>query len=563
MRTNTSTISTSSPSSTFSTSSTFYLFWFLTSLLQAWGTELFDDEAYYWVYANFLDWGYFDHPPMIALMVKIGSSFLHGELGVRLLSVILSTTSIWLLEKIIEPQNRKLFFAIILNIALLQILGILAVPDTPLLFFTILFFWAFQRYANQVSFKNALLLAMIIACLLYSKYHGILIIFAALLSNIKLLAKPLTYVVIALSALLFLPHILWQVNHQFPSIVYQLFERVSPPYNISFTTDFMLGQLLVAGPFAGWLIIWMAFKSKANTPMLKAMRWSLFIFYGLFFLSSFKSRTEANWTIPLIAPLVVLSYHQFNTDFRKATWLYKITPVTLVVVMLLRIYMFVDVTPLKFMPKDEFHGNKTWAAAVKDSAKGLPVVFTDSYQRASKYWFYTGDTSFSLNTFKYRRSNYNFWPLESRLQNKNVMVVGSLGSSPMKDTIISGRQKLSFEFIDSFHSFSGIEIKSISSPVIKNGTIIAPLEFKVSDSSVYQDLSLIRPSVFIIIYQQNKKDPVIIKSTSRVFRKDDHLMLLTAIIPKELNGSKYTIRFGLENSFTDVTINSRAYTLVK
>jgi hypothetical protein len=22
-----------------------------------------DDEAYYWVYSKFLDWGYFDHPP--------------------------------------------------------------------------------------------------------------------------------------------------------------------------------------------------------------------------------------------------------------------------------------------------------------------------------------------------------------------------------------------------------------------------------------------------------------------------------------------------------------------
>ncbi len=47
-------------------------------------TELQDDEAYYWVYSHFLDWGYFDHPPMTALLIKMGYAIFHNELGVRL-----------------------------------------------------------------------------------------------------------------------------------------------------------------------------------------------------------------------------------------------------------------------------------------------------------------------------------------------------------------------------------------------------------------------------------------------------------------------------------------------
>lgn len=53
-------------------SSALYIVLLLLGFLQAATTELFDDEAYYWVYAQFLDWGYFDHPPMIALLVKMG-----------------------------------------------------------------------------------------------------------------------------------------------------------------------------------------------------------------------------------------------------------------------------------------------------------------------------------------------------------------------------------------------------------------------------------------------------------------------------------------------------------
>ena len=118
----------------------FYSSLFIINLFQAWRTELFDDEAYYWVCSRFLDWGYFDHPPMIALLIRIGSFIFPSELGVRISSVILSTISIYLLEKLIKPENQKLFYSIILSILMLQLGGIVAVPDIPLFFFTVLFF---------------------------------------------------------------------------------------------------------------------------------------------------------------------------------------------------------------------------------------------------------------------------------------------------------------------------------------------------------------------------------------------------------------------------------------
>ena len=63
----------------------FYSSWIILGLIQSRFTELLDDEAYYWVYSKFLDWGYFDHPPMVALLIKLGYSIFQNELGVRLL----------------------------------------------------------------------------------------------------------------------------------------------------------------------------------------------------------------------------------------------------------------------------------------------------------------------------------------------------------------------------------------------------------------------------------------------------------------------------------------------
>ena len=102
-----------------------------------------------------------------------------------------------------------------------------------------------------------------------------------------------------------MPHVIWQILHGLPSINYHLFERLSPPYKVSFTADFVLGQLLIAGPLVGWMIIWAALKNRYANATEKAMYWSLIGTYTLFFLSSFRSRTEANWTILLMAGVEV------------------------------------------------------------------------------------------------------------------------------------------------------------------------------------------------------------------------------------------------------------------
>ena len=83
----------------------FYSVWLLLHFVQAFNTELFDDEAYYWVYSRFLAWGYFDHPPMIAILIKAGYAIFHNELGVRLFSIILTTSSLFITERLIANND--------------------------------------------------------------------------------------------------------------------------------------------------------------------------------------------------------------------------------------------------------------------------------------------------------------------------------------------------------------------------------------------------------------------------------------------------------------------------
>ena len=540
----------------------FYSLWSILSFIQAWGTELFDDEAYYWVYSKFLDWGYFDHPPVIAVLIKLGTILFPGELGVRFFVVIIGVVTIYLIERLTKPQDLKLFYAIVLNIAILQIGGIIAVPDIALLFFTTLFFIVYRWYEEENGFIHAFSLSLIVALLLYSKYHGILIILATLLSNISLLKRPKTWLVILLSFLLFLPHVVWQAENGYPSIVYQLYGWVSSGYKLSFTTEYLLGQLLIAGPLLGWLLIWTALRVKPSNNLETAMKWSIIGVYLTFFLSSFRRGTEANWTIPLMAPLIYLSYQYLVKDQRKANWVYAVLPYSIVLIFMVRIYMFIDVPAYSFMPKDEFHGNKKWATELKTKASGKPVVFTNSYQRPSKYWFYSGDTSFSLNTYGYRQNNYNLWPIESELQGKQVIAVGAMDSTLAADSIQLPRLKLAIAHIDSFDSHSQVMIKQEGDIVVgQDGKVNTLLNFSsVSKEEIERALEK-KPEVFLIIYQQGKKAPLIIPTSGIFEQRSVNGLSLSFSLPK-LKEKKYAIRWGLSNSMKLPTINSRLYTLI-
>src|SRR6185312_7324884 len=54
----------------------------------AW-TPITFDEAYYWMWSKHLAGGYYDHPPMVALVIRAGTMIAgDSEFGVRLVSIL-------------------------------------------------------------------------------------------------------------------------------------------------------------------------------------------------------------------------------------------------------------------------------------------------------------------------------------------------------------------------------------------------------------------------------------------------------------------------------------------
>ena len=95
--------------------------WLILNALQAAFTGLLHDEAYYWVFSKYPDWGFKDHPPVTALLVGLGSWLVDGELGVRLFMVVLSTASLYLTWRLVKPANERLFWWIVMAMPILHL----------------------------------------------------------------------------------------------------------------------------------------------------------------------------------------------------------------------------------------------------------------------------------------------------------------------------------------------------------------------------------------------------------------------------------------------------------
>lgn len=541
----------------------FYGLWLLLGLLQAGLTELQDDEAYYWVFSRYLDWGYFDHPPMAALLVKMGYAIIPGELGVRFFPLLLNILSLAIIERLTENKNPFLFYAIALSMAVIQLTGFVAVPDIPLIFFTALFFWCYKKFAAVQSVLHTFLLGLSIAFLLYSKYHAVLIVFFTLLSNLKLFTKYQLYVAGIFSLLLFAPHLWWQYQHDWVSFRYHLFESNVNAYKFSFTTDYIAGQLLIAGPIAGFILLPAALLYKTKTKTERALRFTLIGIYVFFLLSSFRGKVEGNWTSPALVAVIILAHQFLNEQLQWQKWLYRLLPVTLLLVLFGRVVMIADILPVKAI-RHRYHAWKKWPQEMREKTKGLPVVFSNSYQRASKYWFYSGQMTYSLNLYKERRNNYNFWPVEDSLLGKPVYFLDIWDLWRFPDSMKTPIGYVGYKYDSAFISYSKINITPAEKKIrIKEGKEIS-LTCIVSTPEHYRQF-IDRPvsagdTIRIGVYKAGKWQRDIYTSLSlkeAIDQKNIYLLINPALSP-----GKYFLRFAINHQSYSPTHNSEKIELV-
>ena len=443
------------------------MIWAIINLLSAAYTGIAHDEAYYWMYSENLDWGFYDHPPAVAIMIKAGYFLFQNAFGLRVVNVLVGCISLFLLWKICSKYGEDilLFVFLILGIAIFHVYGFIIVPDGPLLASFIFYFWALDKYLESDKLKHILILALSIAFMLYSKYHGFLILLFTIIAVPKLLTKKSFWLITLFSTILFLPHIIWQIKNNFPPLQYHLLGRGNRAYSISFTLNYFLGLLLVSGPLISFILWYAFFKVRIISKWEGVLKYNVLGVVIFFFFSSFHSKIEPNWNIPVVIPLIILSYKYLNEKIIFRKWILILGGITLAIGLFFRVYVANDAIYNSVSNcvnvRNEFHYWDTWAREITVKAQKRPVVFLNSYQKASKYTFYTKSLAYSYNGVSYRKTQFDLWDTEIQFQGKDVLIVSDR-DLPNFSLFKTALGKFYISEIKNFRSYNKVLIKVLN-----------------------------------------------------------------------------------------------------
>lgn len=436
----------------------------LLNTLQAIFTEIGNDEAYYFLYSQNLDWGYYDHPPMVALIIKLGT-LLFGQttIGVRSVGILLHLVSLFFLFSLSEVGWSKrsvlTFFLIAESVCMYTAYGFITTPDTPLLFFCILFLYIFRKYSSSSSTdaKTVVALAIVMACTMYSKYHGAIAMGFILLLNWGVLKRPSLWLAVALAILLYLPHIIWQFQHQFLTFQYHLDGR-SSGFNFGLFPEYLGNQFAVFNPF---LIIPFAIISVRSSKAYHNSWWDKLMVYfwlviAFFLLWNFKTRVEPHWTIVGAISLIPLLTRAFTTDARWRKYTLNILAPAYVLILLVRAALIWDIAPVRL----EFHGGKERVSALAVYAGSRPYITQSGFQFPSRYHFYTGQDAHCIGSFDYRNTQYDFWKFDENFWDKPAVVEIDY-SDTLAPITLNGREFLLYE-VEKYQPYKRLQIERLN-----------------------------------------------------------------------------------------------------
>ena len=395
--------------------------WWIANLVQAGFTELANDEAYYHMFAERLAWGYFDHPPVTALLVWAGERLFGGELGVRFFFTVLQPLYLWILWRLIRPadagrRDAALFVVVSAATLMLQLYGFIAVPDGPLMFTTALFLLTFKWFSENRR-RAWLWMGIAMALMAYSKYHGALVVLFALAANPRQLLRPALYSSGAVALLLLVPHFVWQYEHDWASFAYHLSGRNSV-FRPGYVVEFLANVLVVFNPFFVPLYVQAWRKVKPQTPVGRALKLLPVAFIVFFMLSSLRGYVQPQWVIVSCFGLVCVLFAYARRHPRTRRYVMRAGGVTVGLIVLVRLVMIFNPLGIRF----EVFNNPESYAAIAAEADGRPVVFRYGYAVAAKYAFYTGGEAYCQPNIRYRTHQWQFRDDDSQFIGREVLV---------------------------------------------------------------------------------------------------------------------------------------------
>jgi undecaprenyl-diphosphatase len=401
---------------------------------------LVPDETYYWDWSRHLAFGYFDHPPMIAWIIRAGTTvFGTNAIGVRFVSIAAGTIAslgIALTARRIAGAHTAAEAAIVISVMPLAAAGlVLATNDSALLACMAMAFYclvtAIQSPRRSAeSFRAWCWAGVALGLAFTSKYTSILLPVGAVIAFVShrdlrpRLLEWGPYAACVIATVIFLPVLYWNSKHDWISFRYQLDHGLGEAITLRGAWrqegDLLGGQAGLTTPI---LFVMIAVATwRALRPSMPAERWLLAVvttlFFGFFVYSALRKRVEPNWPAPAyVGGVILCAAHRWSEKWKK----WRAAGIALAAVLSIAVYLQA-IQPIIPIPaaKDPVargFGWKNLAAAMDSAARDhnpaqdRAWLAADRYQEASEiaFWLPGHPVTFALNVGG-RPNQYDLWP---------------------------------------------------------------------------------------------------------------------------------------------------------
>ncbi|MGN6727841.1 MAG: ArnT family glycosyltransferase [Tepidisphaeraceae bacterium] len=286
---------------------------------------LMHQEAYYWMYWRHPSLSYFDHPPMVAWVIGLGTTlFGTNEWGVRVVGGLLMLVNGVLMYRFVRAWwSASVAWISVLFIELTPVfygIGFLATMDSALLMFWLISLIGFTLAVKENKWWGWYISGFGLGGALLSKYTGVMLIPGVgllLLFRREFRGQMKTihpWLGVLLGIAMFWPVIKWNAQNDWASFRFQFLSRFDEDRtgHEHTTLEFLAEQVATATPLVLWggvLICWAWIRRRRITARnAMALSFSLPLLASVAY-KSLHYPIHINWTAPAFLALIPASVH--------------------------------------------------------------------------------------------------------------------------------------------------------------------------------------------------------------------------------------------------------------
>lgn len=383
-----------------------------------------DDEVYYWCWAKELQWSYYDHPPMTAVLMRL-STMVFGDtvFGFRFFACVASAFAIYVIDRLtpFKPFVWALVFSPLFTIG-----AILMTPDSPLVLCWAAYLWwlvelqrrlapdstvdsAFvepnqsvetvPRFSGRVPFGWWLVGGVILGCGGLSKYTMAIAVPAGFASFL-LARRPIRdwlfgYLMHGVIAVVVAsPILIYNVTQNFEPLLYQWRHAAERSQNGAISiAEFVGVQMLLFGTMPFALFPWVCRQTfvLSRTARLRVCLCLYALPLAFFLYKSAQTRVQGNWALVCFLSFWPLASEWYQTVRASRAWRWSTAASFLppsIAVLAIAVHMIhpLPIVPIKgdrvYRQIALNHAAKEIADTIRKQTELLPV-YTDSYQMTS------------------------------------------------------------------------------------------------------------------------------------------------------------------------------------